>query len=49
MSAKKTAFMRWMDGELVKYATALGGKLTLRIEPARIGSKATRRTLRRAS
>ncbi len=113
MSAKKTAFMRWIDGELradkdfarrvdelvnemkieqelvalrerrgisqraaakligasqpfvaklesgrvknlgvktlVKYATALGGKLTLRIEPARVGSKATRRTLRRAS
>ena len=113
MSAKKTAFMRWMDGELradkdfarrvdelvnemkieqelvalrerrgisqraaakligasqpfvaklesgrvknlgvktlVKYATALGGKLTLRIDPARIGSKTTRRTFRRAS
>jgi predicted XRE-type DNA-binding protein len=113
MSAKKTAFMRWIDGELksdkafarrvdelvnemkieqelvalrerrgisqraaakligasqpfvaklesgrvknlgvktlVKYATALGGKLTLRIDPARAGSKASRRTLRRAS
>ena len=34
---------------LVKYATALGGKLTLRIEPGRTGSKPSRRTLRRAS
>ena len=34
---------------LVKYATALGGKLTLRIDPARVGSKAARRTLRRAN
>lgn len=113
MSAKKTAFMRWIDGELrsdkafarrvdelvnemkieqelvalrerrgisqraaakligasqpfvaklesgrvknlgvktlVKYATALGGKLTLRIDPTRTRSKVTRRALRRAS
>jgi predicted XRE-type DNA-binding protein len=34
---------------LVKYATALGGKLTLRIDLARVGSKTTRRNLRRAS
>ena len=34
---------------LVKYATALGGTLTLRIGPDRTRSKASRRTLRRAS
>lgn len=34
---------------LVKYATALGGKLTLKIDAASPGSKSMHRALRRAS
>jgi predicted XRE-type DNA-binding protein len=34
---------------LVKYATALGGKLTLKIDTANPGSRASHRALRRAS
>jgi len=34
---------------LVKYATALGGRLTLRIDSSSAGTKSTHRGLRRAS
>jgi predicted XRE-type DNA-binding protein len=34
---------------LVKYATALGGKLTLKIDSSNPGTKSTHRPLRRAS
>lgn len=34
---------------LVKYATALGGKLTLKIDTASSGSRSSHRTLRKAS